>query len=454
MALKLRVISEHYHQLGKHSTRLFGVTGGRIGRSADNDWILPDVDRYISSHHAQIRFDAGRWIIEDISTNGVFINDGDIPLSERGPYQLQDGDHIRMGDYDILVSLDERADFSPDASGQIPVKPKRKPAIEKRDLHEDLGEEIDINALLSGEISQFSNSDNTGQFEIGNAYGMHVKNELPLSGASSTSIPTLNSADVYEEIPLSDSVPRRGLAQAVAASTAPSSGGEDWHLRTRRFQKNLNSLSGTKDTVPRSGDAHGELSAGIEAFCRGAGIDPAALPSDMQAATLSLAGQMLREAVLGLIEALKNRGEFKGKFDPTQTIVQSSDNNPLKNSVSVDDALRKLMDAHNSRYMGPVEALREAFGDLRTHQLAMNSAMHAGLNGLMQRLNPGELQERFDRGLKRGGLLGATNKLKYWDMYSEFFQALNQRNSDGMPAAFGEDFIQAYLERSKTAKKK
>ena len=47
MALKLRVISDHYKALGKRSSRLFGVTGGRIGRAADNDWILPDPDRYV-----------------------------------------------------------------------------------------------------------------------------------------------------------------------------------------------------------------------------------------------------------------------------------------------------------------------------------------------------------------------------------------------------------------------
>lgn len=448
MALKLRIISEQYQQLGKHSTREFGSAGGRIGRSADNDWILPDPDRYISSHHAQIKCEGDRWIIEDTSTNGVFVNGKDIPLSEEGPCELHDGDHIRMGDYDILVSLDEHA-AAPVAAP--PTKAARKPATPARDEHEDLNEEIDINALLSGEIAQFANSDNTGSgpFEIGNVYGVHVKDELPRSNNTSAQLPALTVPDVYEDIPLSEGQPRKATLQVVASNgAAVTTGGEDWHLRTRRLQKDDRKKDG------RASDAHSELNAGIEAFCRGLGIDPASLPSEMQAATLSLAGQMLREAVLGLMEALKNRGEFKGKFDPTQTTVQPTENNPLKISVGVDDAVRKLMDAHNSRYMGPVEALREAFGDLRTHQLALNSAMHAGLNGLMQRLQPNELQDRFDRGLKRGGLLGASNKAKYWEMYAEFFPALNQRNSDGMPVSFGEDFVQAYLDKSKAGKKK
>src|SRR3982751_5809498 len=89
MALKLRVISDHYKQLGKQSSRIFGVHGGRIGRAPDNDWILPDPERYVSSHHASVQFRGGKWILEDTSTNGVFVNDANTALSVSGPYQMR-----------------------------------------------------------------------------------------------------------------------------------------------------------------------------------------------------------------------------------------------------------------------------------------------------------------------------------------------------------------------------
>ena len=38
----------------------------------------------------------------------MFVNNSEIPLAQQGSYALKDGDRIRMGDYDILVSLDER----------------------------------------------------------------------------------------------------------------------------------------------------------------------------------------------------------------------------------------------------------------------------------------------------------------------------------------------------------
>ena len=75
------------------------------------------------------------------------------------------------------------------------------------------------------------------------------------------------------------------------------------------------------------------------------------------------------------------------------------------------------------------------------------------MDEFMSRIEPGELQERFDRGLKRGPLLGATNKMKYWDLYVEFYQALNQRNEQGLPSVFAEELSRTYAEKA-TQKKK
>src|SRR5262245_58180470 len=101
------------------------------------------------------------------------------------------------------------------------------------------------------------------------------------------------------------------------------------------------------------------------------------------------------------MEALRDRGEDKARIRVHQTMIGPMQNNPLKCSASVEDALRKLLDGHSNRFLSPVEALREAFNDLKNHQLAMDAGTHAAINDLLQRVDPGELQERFDRGLKR-----------------------------------------------------
>ena len=177
------------------------------------------------------------------------------------------------------------------------------------------------------------------------------------------------------------------------------------------------------------------------------------MPADQQNALLTLAGQMMREAVLGLMESLKSRSDLKNRMRLSQTTIQPGENNPLKFSASVDEAVLKLLDPHSTRYLGPIEAIRESFADIRTHQTALVGSIQAAVDELLNRIEPGELQERFDRGLKRGPLLGATNKMKYWDLYTEFYQVLSQRGEQGLPTLFAEEFARTYAEKAAPKKK-
>ena len=83
MALKLRVISEHYRELGENRSRVFGVNGGTVGRAPDNDWVLPDARRVVSGHHCVVQYHGGKFWLSDTSTNGVYVNDAEEPVAER-----------------------------------------------------------------------------------------------------------------------------------------------------------------------------------------------------------------------------------------------------------------------------------------------------------------------------------------------------------------------------------
>lgn len=471
MALKLRIISDQYKALGKRSSQLFGVTGGRIGRAQDNDWILPDPDRYVSSHHAKVSFRSGAWMLEDTSTNGIFINGSDTPASMEGPYALQDGDRLRLGDYDILVSIDERNDFPSEASGQIPV-PKRvakkaRPPVPT--LDEDLGEELDLTDLISE--SAIRPMDEPFNLEAFSA-GATPANSVPVNnGPIQTALAKSEPKSVAKTTQSGFSSMLDDLMDADPQRTAThSKKPDDWQMQTRPYdRKTLTALTSPaalaklekdksepelpRPTPRRAESSHGDIGSGVEAFCRGAGIDPASLPADAQAALLTVAGQMLREVVLGLTEALKGRADLKSRLRLNQTSIQPGENNPLKFSASVDEAVLRLLDPHSTRYLGPIEAIRESFADLRTHQTALVSAIQSGMDEFMNRIEPGELQERFDRGLKRGAILGAANKMKYWDLYVEFYQALNQRNDQGLPPVFAEELARTYAEKAAQKRK-
>src|SRR5580698_1755424 len=108
MTLRLRVVSYQRRSLGDRSSIVFTVDGGTIGRSADNDWVLPDPLRYVSAHHARVQFREPHFYLQDVSTNGVYVNDDIEPLSKRGAsgYRLVNGDVLSDGEYHIVAALE------------------------------------------------------------------------------------------------------------------------------------------------------------------------------------------------------------------------------------------------------------------------------------------------------------------------------------------------------------
>lgn len=105
MSLLLRVTSAQARLLGDGFTHVFGARGGSIGRGAQNDWILPDAECFVSVHHASVIERGGRWFLTDHSTNGTFVNGSVEPLGRGNQYALSDLDRLRIGSYEILVKI-------------------------------------------------------------------------------------------------------------------------------------------------------------------------------------------------------------------------------------------------------------------------------------------------------------------------------------------------------------
>jgi predicted component of type VI protein secretion system len=123
MPLQLELVSPNREILGDDDVRVFREDGGTIGRSLENDWILPDPNRYISGRHATIDYQSGSYYIADVSSNGVYINGASEPLGKGNPRRLFDGDRIRMGDFEFVVSLDEGEDLEMPPPSPMTVVP-------------------------------------------------------------------------------------------------------------------------------------------------------------------------------------------------------------------------------------------------------------------------------------------------------------------------------------------
>ena len=395
MALRLRVTGPHVARLGEHATRVFGVHGGRIGRAADNDWALPDPERYLSGHHASITYRSGAWFIVDTSSNGTFLNDATTPLGRDNAHAVMSGDHVRMGEYEFVVSVSPDNDFPPEASsaagGDLADEPDFALAT-----HGDLGAELDLKRLLKD------------------------PNPPPDDPLPPPRPEAVLVSDAYgQAIPMPSSRPAEAKPAArPVVHSVPTPG-------------------------PRR-EAPGGATAALQAFCRGAGIDASTLAAEHTTAVLTLAGQLVRELALGLITGLQYRTEQTGRLHIDDTSVTPVEQNTFRMLSSVDEALARLFAPRLTRFLTPLEAVRTSFADLRRHDQASNVAMQDAIAEYLKRLAPEQLEMQFGETLKRSGALPANPGQKFWEMYGEYYKVLAQMAPEGLPHAFAEDFAKAY----------
>ncbi len=143
MPLTLRVFGTRAHTLAGRVAHTFGPEGGRIGRARDNDWVLPDPERYVSSHHARIVVVDGRYNLLDTSSNGTYINGAAEALGRHGAHILQHGDELAIGGYEVRAEFGEqRAD---DVDSALLTAP---PLIDPAASIPDLGAALDLSGLM------------------------------------------------------------------------------------------------------------------------------------------------------------------------------------------------------------------------------------------------------------------------------------------------------------------
>jgi type VI secretion system FHA domain protein len=163
-------------------------------------------------------------------------------------------------------------------------------------------------------------------------------------------------------------------------------------------------------------------------------------------------GQIIRIVVDGLMDILKSRQRIKEEFRMHQTMFRPVDNNPLKFSANVEDALHNLLVKRNAAYLGPVDAFADAFDDLRDHQLAMLAGMRVAFDAMLADFDVDRLQEEFDAQIGKHALPLVPTKMRYWDLYRERRQAMARDPEATFARLFGEEFRRAYEEQFRQLK--
>ena len=433
---------------GSHDARTLASGTLSIGRGERNDWVLPDPDRHLSKTHCVLSIEDRRWVLTDLSTNGVHVNGASQPTTRDSRIVLTDGDQFRVGDHRFTVDettaspthhatshgddpldidpLDDPLGIpigrAPDPAFSHPIRyaaPSRRtddPFERHDEAHGRPGPDDDLFARPAPGWSGPTPPDHADA----------PRHAMPLQHV----MPPVNPHEIDFDALIGDLSPPPRTAHPpapapVEVAVAPP----------------VQAPSPLAPSFPQA--ATGDALAGLQAFLDGAGLPGTRLGDDPQAALRAI-GTVFRVMTEGLRDVLMSRTAIKNELRVEQTMIKASGNNALKFSMTAEDAVLALISGGRPGYMPPLAAAREAFDDLKSHELAVMAGVQTALVGLLRRFDPAALEARLTRGIL-ASVVPATHKARLWDSFRDTYITIASEAEDDFQAVFGRAFAKAYM---------
>lgn len=469
----------------------FDQRGGSLGRDAGNELSLPDPERHVSRVQARIDFDGQGFGLIDQGTNPTLVDGQALTTGVRVP--LAGGETITMGSYELLVeppasasagSMPFMAIAPAEAASEDPfsvfaaakpvpepepvpppdpfARPEPAPELAARDElglgHDSGSASIDeLFGLQAGQGDAFAGT------PLGTAGPASAQETDPLVLFGATRIPVANQQaepqrddaplllQPFSAPPVLPPGPEPAVDLQPPAAVQPESEPvqqpgmvlswqvqdqerrQEWGQEQDRASTNIAPIAPAVAPAP-------DLQA---AFLRGLGI-PLDLPQGLTPELMEQVGAMLREATQGTLDLLKARAVTKREVRAEATMIASRDNNPLKFSPDLAFALGQMLTARSKGFMGASDAMRDAYDDLRAHQLGLMAGMRSALAGVLARFEPGGLEARVAAHSLLDRLQPSGRKARLWDLYEQHYAELAREASDDFNALFGKAFLDAY----------
>lgn len=464
-----------------------------IGRGAGNDLVLPDPDRVISNRHCVIEDHNGNVVIIDLSTNGTFLNYSKIPLGNI-PTPLNDGDVLSMGSYELVVEIRpdnaETSDvIAPPLEQDVVSHGSAANAPDPLALLDDappggkdflddllgspegpvgpsqLKSEDPINELLpplGEEEDPFFQKPSDGMEATGASDPMHnpsPTDSFSAPAASSNLIPddwddellgtgTPAPAADPADAPIPPATPPIPPVTPPIPDPIPDPGAPPDPLAGAPIPP---AAQPTPQPVPEpappvAGAAPAGPEAAARAFLKSVGADHLNIDDAELQSTMVRMGTVLKAMITGLREILMTRSSIKSEFRIDQTMISAGGNNPLKFSISPEQAIEAMIKPTTRGYLEAGEATEQALNDIKAHEVAMVTGMEAALKGVLQRLDPKVLNEKIEGARGLGALIKGRKALS-WEVYEKMYGEISDQAENDFHELFAKEFARAYKEQ-------
>jgi FHA domain-containing protein len=177
----------------------------------------------------------------------------------------------------------------------------------------------------------------------------------------------------------------------------------------------------------------------VQAFLEGAGLTNLKI-SDAES-FMRDSGVMVRAAVEGLMMLMIARDEARKDLGLQGDVGAGED--PLTSMADPAEVIAFLFDPMRPAIASadPVKALSAACSDLRAHQVALLTALRAGVATAVNAIDPKKVER--EHGVNLGGL-NLTRKSKLWDIVLAQHETIVRQMEDDAGKAFNAEILVAY----------
>ena len=413
MTLTLRIENFDTLDNGAPISIDFNGKGGCIGRARSMDWVLPDPGRHISSHHFDVTFTGGAYYLQDVSTNGTFLQAQKHRID--GKHPIRQGDRFLVGHF-IIVAEMPVAGQAPGLAVPAPMGAPPPPA--------PAGDDADI----------------WGSFDAGAPSG-HVA-PAPVSPSPVLQVqPAPFAQNVAPQAPNQPAQNQFGQGQPTPAYQA-----QPQPMPMPAPEPAPRAVAPQAAGVPVGGapqsQANGDL---VRAFCTGAGLNPDDYPDVNLLELVESIGKCVSIATGDIMKILGERGKIKEEFRVGERTMRSATaNNPMKFLPDAQQAIEAMFLKPRDGFLAGSDAFDNALKDIRAHQVAVIAALQPALAAVLGGISPDEIVENVG-----SGVFGGSSKSKAWETFVDRWDAKADAGDNGMLDVFLEAFAKAYRDAHK-----
>ncbi len=155
--------------------------------------------------------------------------------------------------------------------------------------------------------------------------------------------------------------------------------------------------------------------------------------------------EILRLVTEGLMALLRGRAEIKNEFRIEQTRIVQRENNPLKFSPNVDEALKRVLGHSDAGgFLTGPQAYQDALEDLQAHQLAILSAVQRAIESVIGQFDPEQLEARLKRISPLSARTPVLRAAKCWNLFTLHYEEVAGKMREDARQLFMAEFGAAY----------